>query len=441
MKDRLITIAGGLLAFALVVILLVPVGRDGSQEISRPLSTDRGRAGLEGLRLWIERGGAETQALRLPYTRLASDFELSPRGNLLIVSLPQHGVPSPAGREALRTWIAQGNSALVLIAAGDWPPWRFSSVASSSGAFLESFGFELSKSRDDAAGLEQVEKKGEEKGGNKGEKAKAGRPLKADLQAWLRGETVELSPRARHPLTRGVKSVSARAHPPMHADWRFTSADGGRILLPLLRDVDDDPAFWEARVGSGRLWVSRYSNLFANTGLGAADNARFMANLIDAAVGKNGRVIFDDMHQGSTDLYDARAFFSDPRFINTMLFMIAFWLLYLIGRSRRLAPGREAVSGYYAADLVRAMAGFFARRLSAVEIQRQLFIFFFNDIRARYGLPTNGLPLWSMLSGMSQVSSGDIEGLRMHYERASAGKKPDLVASARLMQRTRESLL
>ena len=54
MKDRLITIAGGLLAFALVVILLVPVGRDPSEAISRPLSTDRGRAGLEGLRLWIE---------------------------------------------------------------------------------------------------------------------------------------------------------------------------------------------------------------------------------------------------------------------------------------------------------------------------------------------------------------------------------------------------
>ena len=166
-----------------------------------------------------------------------------------------------------------------------------------------------------------------------------------------------------------------------------------------------------------------------------------MANLIDAAVGKNGRVLFDDMHQGSTDLYDAKAFFSDSRFINSILFMIAFWLLYLIGRSRRLAPAREAVSGYYAADLVRAMAGFFARRLSAAELQRQLFIFFFNDIRARYGLPTNGQPVWSMLSEMSQIRADDIGGLRVHYERAVAGKKPKLVASARLMQRTRECLV
>ena len=433
MKDRLITIGGGLLAFALVVILLVPVGRDDSEAISRPLSTDRGRAGLEGLRLWIERGGVKAEAWKLPYTTLASGFELSPRGNLLIVSLPQHSVPSSEEREALRTWIAQGNSALVLIAAGDWPPWRFASVASSSDRFLEGFGFELTRSRDDAVESQEGKKKSE--------KSKTGRPRKSELEAWLRGELVKLYPRFPHPLTRDVKSISARAHPSMYADWRFTSPEGGRIVLPLLRDADHDSAFWEARIGTGRLWVSRYSDLFANAGLGAADNARFMANLIDAAVGKNGRVIFDDMHQGSTDLYDARAFFSDPRFINSILFIIAFWLLYLIGRSRRLAPAREAVSGYYAADLVRAIAGFFARRLSATELQRQLFVFFFNDIRARYGLPTNGLPVWSMLSGMSQVRADDIKGLRMHYERASTGKKPNLVACARLMQRTRESLL
>jgi hypothetical protein len=213
------------------------------------------------------------------------------------------------------------------------------------------------------------------------------------------------------------------------------------VLLPLLGEAENGAAFWEARVGRGRMWVSRYSDLFANVGLGEADNARFMANLVGVALGANGRVIFDDMHQGATDLYDAKAFFSDPRFVNTMIFMVGFWLLYLIGRSRRLAPAREAASRYYAADLARAMAGFFVRRLSAVTVQRHLFIFFFNDIRSRYGLPANGQPVWSMLSGMSRVSAVDINGLRMHYDSAAAARKPDLVALARLMQRTRESLL
>lgn len=145
------------------------------------------------------------------------------------------------------------------------------------------------------------------------------------------------------------------------------------------------------------------------------------------------------MHQGATNLYDAKAFFSDPRFTSTLVFMVGFWLLYLIGRSRRLAPAREAIPRYYAADLARAMAGFFARRLSAVTAERQLFVFFFNDIRSRFGLPTNGRPVWSILSGMSRISADDIDQLRTRYERTA--RKPDLVSLARLMQRTRESLL
>jgi hypothetical protein len=235
-----------------------------------------------------------------------------------------------------------------------------------------------------------------------------------------------------------VATQSVRA---LDRGWSLTGADDGRAVLPLLAETGKGAAFWEVRVGAGRMWVSRYSNLFANAGLGEADNARFMANLISASLGRNGRVIFDDMHQGASDLYDPEAFFSDPRLVNTLIFMVAFWLLYLVGRSRRLAPAREAVSRYYAADLSRAMGGFFARRLSPSTLEQQLFVFFFNDIRSRYGLPTNGQPLWSMLSGMSRVPVDDVNSLRRHFERAAAGRKPDPVALARLMQRTRENLI
>ncbi len=432
MKDRLLTIAGGLVAFALVVILLVPVERDDSGQISRPLSTDRGRAGLQGLKRWIEQGGVATDVLRRRYTALTSSFELSREGNLLIVSLP-HRTPSRlAERWALRSWLAQGNSALVLVAAGNVPRWTMRSDGSSTGEFLESFGFELAMQRDNE---EEKAAKGD------GQVEESFRPPRANLEAWLAGDPVELLPRFRHPLTRDVATVSARSLRALERGWNLTGTTRGRVVLPLLAEADNSAAFWEARVGTGRMWVSRYSDLFANAGLGEADNARFMANLLASALGPNGRVIFDDMHQGATDLYDAKAFFSDPRFVNTMIFMAAFWLLYLGGRSRRLAPAREAVSRYYAADLARAMAGFFVRRLSAVTVARQLFAFFFNDIRGRYGLPTNGQPVWSMLSGMSRVSTHDINGLRAHYERAAAGRKLNLSALAQLMQRTRESLL
>ncbi|MDX2313862.1 MAG: DUF4350 domain-containing protein [Gammaproteobacteria bacterium] len=433
MKDRLLTIAGGLLAFALVVILLVPIQKDISEQISRPLSTDRGRAGLQGLQRWLEQGGVQADALRRRYTALAASLDLQPIGNLLIVSLPQLAPSKPDELEALRIWIAQGNSVLVLVAAGDAPRWMMTSPGPSSFDFLESLGFELT--------MQHHEGEDEQSKDDSEQKDDAASQLLKDLGALFTGDSIALRPRFPHPLTRDVASVSARSFESLDRGWYLTGTAGGRLVLPLLGDVDRGAAFWETRVGRGRMWVSRYSGLFANASLGEADNARFLANLVSAALGSHGRVLFDDMHQGATDLYDAKAFFRDPRFANTLLFAVGFWLLYLVGRSRRLAPAREVVSRYYAADLARAMAGFFVRRLGAVTVERQLFLFFFNDIRGRYGMPANGQPVWSMLSGMSRVSADDISVLRSHYERTAATRKPDLVAITRLMQRTRESLL
>jgi hypothetical protein len=444
MKDRLLTIAGGLLAFVLVVVLLVPVQRDESDRISRPLSTDRGRAGLQGLARWLEEGRVPTDALRRRYAALSASLDLSPRGNLLIISLPQRKPSRLDERQALRRWLAQGNNALVLVAAGDTPRWVATSAGSTTGGFLESFGFEFDAERDEGAEQGETEE-GEAEEGEAEEVAegsdRADSPPGSNLSEWLEAERVALVPRFRHPLTQGVASVATQSVRALDRGWSLTGADDGRAVLPLLAETGKGAAFWEVRVGAGRMWVSRYSNLFANAGLGEADNARFMANLISASLGRNGRVIFDDMHQGASDLYDPEAFFSDPRLVNTLIFMVAFWLLYLVGRSRRLAPAREAVSRYYAADLGRAMGGFFARRLSPSTLEQQLFVFFFNDIRSRYGLPTNGQPLWSMLSGISRVPVDDVNSLRRHFERAAAGRKPDPVALARLMQRTRENLI
>jgi hypothetical protein len=444
MKDRMVTVGGGLLAFAIVIVLLVPVDRDETEGVSRPLSADRGAAGLQGMKRWLEQGGVETDVLGRRYTALASDLELSPVGNLVVVSLPQLTPSRSREREALRTWLAQGNSALVLVAAGDAPFWMLGTGDSTTNRFLETLGFELARNPADR-GREDVvdeEKKAQEDEAREQEDEGKAENLwsRSGVEKGLVGEQIELSPRLPHPLTRGVTAVSTWSLAQRDSDWYLTGAERGRAVLPLLARPGEGAAFWEARVGSGRMWVSRYSDLFANGQLAKADNGRLLANIVSSSLGRNGRVIFDDMHQGATDLYDAKAFFGDPRFISTLIFMVGFWLLYLIGRSSRLAPAREAVSSYYAADLARAMAGFFVRRLGAVTVERQLFVFFFNDIRSRFGLPTNGQPVWSILSGMSRVSADDINQLRMRYERTAA-RKPDLVSLARLMQRTRESLL
>jgi hypothetical protein len=446
MKDRLLTIVGGLLALAVVVVLLAPPQRDESPDLSRPLSSDRGAQGLQGLKRWLDEGGVGTYVLKRRYTVLAGGITVAPHGNLIIVSLPQYRFARQDERDALRDWLARGNNALVLVAVGDLPQWSMESYDSTdreflkSHEFLQTLGFELSMATEE---FEQArEKPTDESPADGHSKGTAdARAALGGIADGISGTPISLEPRFEHPLTSGVSRVAARSVRMLDKDWRLVGAGGDRAVLALLGEADHGAAFWEARVGSGRVWLSRYADLFGNVSLGEADNARLMENLLAASLGAHGKVIFDDMHQGATDLYDPKAFFSDPRFLFSMTFLAGFWLLYLVGSSRRLAPPRETPTRYYAADLARAMAGLIVRRVNMVEVERQLFAHFFNDIRARYGLPTNSQPVWKLLSGMSRVAGDDLAGLQRHYELSTRAGQADLIALTRLMRRTRESLL
>lgn len=429
MKDRLVTVAGGLLALALVVMLLVPVPRESSDRISRPLSNDRGAQGLAGLERWLSSGGVPTEALRLRYTELAGSLERVPRGNLLIVSLPQRTRARPDEIVALREWLEVGNSVLVLAALGDVPRWRTVSQPGSTGDFVEGLGFELETITIETTGEPaQVD-----------DDAARDREVEA-LMDEVSGTSIALVPRAAHPVTRDVRRVAARSTSVLDLGWDLVGLDGQRAVLALLADPSGGTALWEARVGKGRMWLSRYADLFGNASLGEADNARLLANVVAAALGPNGRVVLDDMHQGLTDLYDPRAFFADPRLLATLGFIGGFWLLYLVGSSRRLALPRPAAPRYFAAELARAMGDLFVRRIGDITLARRLFAHFFDDFRARHGLPTNGEPVWAQLLGMSQLERDDVRELRSLYERTAAGTRVDTIALARMLQRTRNSL-
>jgi hypothetical protein len=194
-------------------------------------------------------------------------------------------------------------------------------------------------------------------------------------------------------------------------------------------------------VGSGRLWVSRYPGLFGNAALGEADNARLLANVLGSALGPDGVVLFDDMHQGLSDLYDPQAFFADPRLHNTLLFIFGFWMLYVIGYSNRLgppAPSQPAVSRQ--ADLVRAVGGLFARRLRPHTVAERLYVHFFDEIRGRRGLPTNGQPVWQMLRLSPRLDRERLEQLMRMYERTRSGHAPDLMMLSEQLRLARKDL-
>ena len=428
MKDRLITVAGGLLAFAIVAMLIMPAPDPGAGEVSRPLSTDRGPQGLQGLKRWLEAGGVPTESLRRRYGELGATHERPPRGNLLIVSLPQRTPSRKVELATLRGWLARGNSVLALTAAGDLPRWSLDTDLASRRRFVHVLGFELVESAQtaDAVDTESVDDNVED--------------VLRVLAEGVSGERIALEPRTSHPVTRGVERVAARSLELVDDAWYLRGHEGQRAVLSLLAAPDGGTALWEARIGEGRMWLSRYADLFGNVSLGEADNARLAANMVAVALGPGGRVIFDDMHHGVSDLYDPDAFFSDPRLFATLGFIAGFWLLYLVGSSRRIALPRPQAKRYYAAELAGAMADLLVRRISGVTLARQLFAHFFDDIRARHGMPTNGEPVWALLRGMSQIDRADVRELETLYERAAAGTRVDAIALARALQRTKESM-
>jgi hypothetical protein len=162
--------------------------------------------------------------------------------------------------------------------------------------------------------------------------------------------------------------------------------------------------------------------------------------VITASVEPGGTVIFDDMHQGVSDLYDPAAFFTDPRLHRTLWFFVAFWFLYLVGRASRLAPLRVRPTRPRTVDFVRALGGLFARRVSPAVVAHQLMANFFNEIRARHRLPLNGGPVWDLLNKSPRVNPQQVENLRIVSRDLGKGLKPNLIAMTNIIQDLRSVL-
>lgn len=427
MNDRWYAIAGGVLALLVVIVLLVPAPHSLPQEVSWPTTADRGPEGLKGLQSWLERARVTTRSLRRRYDTLASDPRLTPDGNLLIVTLP----PRTPARESelgdLRRWLERGNNILLLVAGGDLPGWSMQADWTANDKLLETLGYRFESEVPDADEHDQA--------------SSDERPNLTQLLDGLEPVERELTPRWDHPLTAGVESVHTRSYSAFERRRRLEGASEARGVLGLLQDSErQGPALWKIRVGDGEALVSGYAGLFSNAMLGRADNARLAANIVSLMSRPNGAVIFDDMHMGLSDLYDARAFFADPRLHATLWFILGFWLLYLIGRSRRLAPVQRPARGYRAFELTEAVAGLLARRLDRVSAARRLFRHFFDEVRARHGLPTTGEPAWSPLARSARLRAGLLRTLRRRHARTRAGGRVDLVALINLMHRARREM-
>lgn len=421
MNERLATFGGALLALVLLAGLMFgsePAVRE--PPLSRPLSQDAGSAGLLGVWRWLETSGVPLRRLQHRYDALA-DLQLPAQGNLMILVEPMQQRPRRNEWPALQAWVRAGNAVLLLQSQAQTPAWAQQSMAVAAD---RRFGLRRWWPGDgdddlpaDDAGTES---------------SPCADP--AILRGTIAGPLRRLRPlpaNKAHPLLAGVREVAVKApaHDDDAADYAEVEGhrDPLRLYYPLLCDPQlQAPVFSAFRYGAGRVYVSDYSEAFSNDNLDRADNARLLANLVRHALGADGAVVFDDMHQGDSLLYDPKAFFGDPRLHGSLLFLLGIWLIWLLGYSDRFgapAPLDATVSGR---DYVRMLGRYYARHLRPQEAARGLFRHFFNHVRAASALPRNGEPAWEVLARAPRVAPAQLAELRALHAGLQQGRKTDL---------------
>jgi hypothetical protein len=431
MKDRLITLLSALAALVLVIVLLTPPPGPPTTEASVPTSTNSGRYGLLGLKRWLDASGVANTSLQSRYGSLFSDETLNDTGNLLITSSPATQPAREQELERLWFWVSQGNDVLLLSADTDVPQWSLSAHSTDENSVLRQLGFQLleeadkDQSQDERAEHEQAEHEDDTKATELSLADKLRRM--GEKLDDLKYQPVTLTPLSSHPLTKNVTAVSARTLPAIQAPTHLLGLDWPRTSLVILRDSDANAAMWEARVGQGRLWLSRFADLFGNVTLGQKDNARLMANIVRTSLQPGGKVIFDDMHFGVTNLYDPEAFFSDSRLHNTLWFILGFWLLYVVGYANRFIPASNKNTKVQSVDFTYAVGGYFARRLTPQSAAMALFQHFFNDVRAYYQKPLNGEPVWDLLQRHPRIKPKTVAQLQGLYHALERKKRFNLV--------------
>jgi hypothetical protein len=410
MNDRLTTALGVLLAMALIIGLFVrPPEPD--DDVSRPTSADAGPHGLLGVWRWLEHAGVPAQSLRTRYTDLPVDDE---GGSLLVAALPQDRAARGDEITHLLDWVSSGNTLLLLVALDDTPEWSKSASGPTLFATLE---------RLTGIGFETVTDP-------------AGDPVmlgSASEEMEIGFEAGDLT----HPLTDGVARVVAVTDG-LTSIWQPAGeADAGSVLLRT--PGTGAPAGWVSSRGRGHVILLASGSLFSNGALGEADNARLFANLVRWHVARGGRVIFDDLHQGLSALYDPEAFYSDRRLGLSMLFVLGFWFVYMVGSHNRLLPLKPSEPVPVQGDFVRAMGGFLARKLTPHAAARLMLDGWFDALRRRGALPPDEPP-FACLARNPLVAADDRRALERYHARAEAGGHVDLADLHDCITRTERAL-
>lgn len=436
MKDRLFTLALAIGAFAAFYALFAPKPAPPQERVTRPLTTEAGPNGYLGLQRWLAAGQVPTLSLRERYGRLGEVAGAASTGNLLISTAP-HIYPirtSEAG--ALSSWVAAGNTLLIVAGLSDTPDWSMGEGQDAE--LLEHMttmtGLTFVNVRDDVpAPVETMAPpntaanpdtpKPDDKAAEP-EDVDQTRAALAGLKRLTEPQRSEVQPKGLHPLLDGVQSVLAISEYPSE-QWRAVSSS---MLIVELAQVgtSDVPALWLRPHGAGQIIVSAYGSIFTNKVLGEHDNAKLLANIVHWSLGPAGQVIVDDAHQGLVSFYDPEKFFGDSRLHRSLWWLLALWLVFVIGQ-QRLRPATSQWNPVDITSFVQATGGFIARVLKPAAAGQQLFANFFNEIRRRLGLPPDGTPVWDWIETYSAISARDLARLRELHQKVTAHRRVNLM--------------
>ena len=392
MRDRLVTAAGALLALGGVLVFVLS---DYAPSPTRPTSVESGPNGYRALADWFADGGVAVFSYRERWHGLGDEFGT---GNLFITTLPHKARLRMGEAEALRAWVASGNTLLVLAALNDTPDWL--GVGVNADAFLTDVEMLTGMT------FETVTVDG-----------------KDITMGSIASETpVTLLPSGEHPLLASIDALEAVTDSLTNV-WRSTSTDA-RPLAVAVTEESETAAIWQLRHGQGEIFLVGVGSLLTNRAIGRADNAVFVANLLRRHMRSGETAIFDDMHQGLTALYDPEALFRDPRLYTSLLFVLALWFVYMVGTWNRLAPVRDTHPQPGQQDFVRAVGGFLARKLHPVDAGRMLLAAWFASLEHRR-VSFDELP-WRRLDDNPAMDKTVVAELKADHERLRGGRPVDL---------------
>jgi hypothetical protein len=407
LNERLVTAAGAIAALLIVVGLFSY--ETGRETTTFPTSLETGPNGYGALRLWLESAGVPTVSLRAPLTDLPAST-----GHILLTTGPFEKPFSGDETTELLGWVAQGNTLIIAAALNDTPDWSLERRG--SGSFIDDLAM-LSGTRFEAA----LDDTGE-----------------AVEQGSLLSETELLLEPGAHPLASDISKLmmvsDSTASVWMPDDDSL--APGSPILFEPRTGL---PAAWADRHGSGQVILIGSASLFTNRAIGLADNRTLLTNLVRQQMSAEGRFLFDDFHQGVSELYDPEAFYSDPRVGVSVLFILLFWFVYMAGTQSRLMPVREETPLPRQEDLVAASGGFMARKLTTADTALMMFDAFSAELKER-GLIGDGGDPWHYLSTSPLVGHRNIEALRGLHAKADRGAKVDLKEIHNHIENMREAL-